>query len=305
VAPRRSWKRRAARWFVLYAVIPYVALILLFTAVQRKLLYPATRAPVIGLEDSRLPADRIRAAQVRTHDGLTLNGWLALAAPAAEPDARRILIVCFPGNSGNRIERAADCRDFADLGCDVLLVDYRGYGDNPGSPAESDLAADARSIWGYATNDLGVAPARIVLFGESLGGGVATRLAAEQSAAGQPPGGLVLSSTFSSMTDAVWWHYPWFPVPLMLLDRYPSADRIASVTCPILVFHGTEDDFVPIESGRKLFAAAPETSTSGIPKRFVELRGAGHNDIPASILRDAVRALLTDSRLPASGDASE
>ncbi|MBN1911359.1 MAG: alpha/beta hydrolase [Pirellulales bacterium] len=295
------------RALVLYVLVPYLVVTLGFAVFQRKLLYrPTVVAEKMGPKASLLPAGRVQALEVTTHDGLTLNGWLVRAeefgpgrkavpkeaTPAEVLKAGRPVVLYFSGNSGNRADHASDCRDFTTMEADVVLFDYRGFGDNPGSPSEGALAADAHAIWDLLTKEYGVPPERIVLFGESLGGGVATRLASELCKDGTPPAGLVLASTFSSMTDAVAWHYPYFPVRLFLLDRYPSKDRITEVTCPIVCMHGTSDDMVPIELGRKLFEAAPERSSSGVQKRFVEASGSGHNGLSSATVHQGVRELF-------------
>ena len=151
--------------------------------------------------------------------------------------------------------------------------------DNPGRPSEAGLHADARAIWKFATDQYGIAPDRLVLFGSSLGGGVAVRLAADVSRAGTPPAGLILRSTFSSMTDAAAFHYPWLPVRLVLIDRYASVAVMPKVTCPVLQIHGSRDRIIPLELGRRLFNAIPERSAGGIARRFVELPTAGHNNV--------------------------
>jgi pimeloyl-ACP methyl ester carboxylesterase len=121
-------------------------------------------------------------------------------------------------------------------------------------------------------------------------------LAAELSEADNAPAGLILRSTFSSLVDAGVHHYPWLPVRLALVDRFPAIDRIPQVTCPILQIHGARDRIMPITLGRQLFEAAPERSSSGIAKEFVELSTAGHNDVtvvaPAE-LRSAIQGFLT------------
>ena len=274
------------RGLVLYVLVPYVVVMLGFAIFQRRLLYRPTVVDVICPEDARLPAGRVQQLEVTTHDGLKLDGWLLLGdGHAAEerriaieqPMAGRLLVLYFPGNAENRVAHAADCRDFTAMGDDVAIFDYRGFGDNPGSPNEEDIAADAQAIWRHLTEGQRVPAERIVLFGESLGGGVATRLASELCRSGTPPGGLIVASTFSSMTDTVAWHYPYFPVRMFLLDQYCSDQRIAMVSCPIVCLHGTEDEMAPIELAEKLFAAAPKSSASGVEKRFIALPGAGHN----------------------------
>jgi fermentation-respiration switch protein FrsA (DUF1100 family) len=285
------------RGLLLYVLTPYFAVTLIFAALQRKFLYPTTRA-------DRLPAADVRAAGAVVSDvqfpaagGIVLRGW-HLRPQDGPPEDERLLVLYFPGNAGHRGDRVQDFLDFTRLGCDVLIFDYRGYGDSGGSPSESALAVDARRAWLYATREqlLNVPPERIVLFGESLGGAVATRLAAEFSLAGFPPAALVLNSTFASLPETVAWHYPWFPFQYLLIDRYPSIERIPHVTCPILQFHGTDDDFVPLATGQRLFNAAPETSAAGVARRFVTIDGGTHNGIPVSVMEDKLAEFLAQVR---------
>jgi uncharacterized protein len=301
-SPRR-WRRRLIRAVVLFVLIPYLAVTLIFVALQRQFLYPGVRAAVPA--ERRVASEReVRDVRLTTSDGLELHGWLVAPVPVSTGDeaspeggsSDATLVIFFPGNAENRWGRLTDCRDFTLAGAHVLLFDYRGYGENPGSPSEAALAGDAREIWQFAVRELQFRPERIVLFGESLGGAIATRLAAETSREGTPPAGLILNSTFASLPETVGWHYPLFPFRYLLLDRYPTAERIRGVTCPVVIFHGTEDEFVPLEHGRRLFAAAPESSRGGVPKRFVELRGSGHNSLPASTLHEALDGVLAPTR---------
>lgn len=278
---RRPWWRRLLRALVVYAVTPYLAVLVIFAVGQRWLLYPANRTGVLAGANVSTSEVRVSDVLIPTTDGMTLHGW-HLHATDAEGD--RPLVIYFPGNSGSRQDRTHDCREFVRLGFDVLICDYRGYGDNDGAPSESALTGDAREVWSYAVDELGWSPQQIVLFGESLGGALAVRLAAELSSAGTPPGGLVLNSTFAALPETVAWHYPAFPFQFVLLDRYPSVERIGKVSCPLLQFHGTEDDFVPLAHGRRLFDAAPPESSRGVAKRFVTIAGGTHNAIPVSDL---------------------
>ena len=171
---RFTWKRRLVRSVLLYVVVPYLAIVVIVVAFQRRMIYQPTKT-------DRLPAQEVTSSDVKVEDvelhaanELTLHGW-RFHAEATTDDAPKFLVIYFPGNAGCRRDRLADCRDFTRLGCDVVLFDYRGYGDNDGSPSEVLLAADARRAWLFATHDLHFPPERIVLFGESLGGAVATR----------------------------------------------------------------------------------------------------------------------------------
>ena len=266
----------------------YLVIAVMFGFLQRRLIYYPSRAESIRSEQAQLQTGLVHDVTAETDDDLQLRGWHFLANGRGcetreqcdrELAAGRLLVLFFHGNAGDRRNRVSICQILTDLKADVFLFDYRGYGDNPGSPTEEGLAVDARAVWKYATEQRKVPPERIVLYGASLGGGVAIRLASELCEAGTPPAGLMLRSTFTSLTDVAGFHFPWLPVRLLLVERYPSTERIPIVTCPILHIHGARDKIIPIQYGQRLFNTAPEKSKSGIEKRFVEISEAGHNDI--------------------------
>jgi uncharacterized protein len=294
--PRGKTFRSKLGWIGRRIVYWYLIILVMLAFFQRYLIYQPTRADAIDPELSGLETGRIEEVHVPTADGLQLNGWFVRAFGTTR-DAQHNgspshpAVIYFPGNAGHRGYRAIELDLLSRLGADAYLVDYRGYGDNPGKPTEENLAADAQAVWKFVTTNRNVKPSQVVLLGESLGGGVTTRLASELSAAGTPPGGLILRSTFSGLAEVASYHYPWLPVKLFLIDRYPSAERIAGVTCPILVLHGNVDTIVPFESGKQLFDAAPAVSAGSIPKTFVVLPGAGHNDIQFTA-RDTYRAAV-------------
>jgi fermentation-respiration switch protein FrsA (DUF1100 family) len=147
-----------------------------------------------------------------------------------------------------------------------MIFDYRGYGRSEGSPDEAGILADARAARTWLARRTQVKESDIVLFGESLGGAVAVDLAAEGAR------GLVVDSTFSSLPDVAAWHFPWLPVGVLLQTRLDSAGKIGKYRGPLLEFHGDRDQTVPIQFGRRLFAAANE------PKQFVVMPGIDHND---------------------------
>lgn len=270
---------------MLYALVPYVAVIVIFTAFQRRLIYRPEKAASLSAVPERFLPHTAEDIHIRTADGLLLNGWLIRPPATEDSQNSRPLVIYFPGNSGNRELRRVDLKEVAAAGTDVLIVDYRGYGDNPGSPSEETIAGDAHAIWRVATQEYGYSPSRVVVFCESLGGAVAVRLCAELSDSGSPPAALVVTSTFSSLPNLAAWNYPAFPFRYLLLDRFDSAARIERVQCPVTVIHGTDDKIVPIEEGRRLFDAAPARSSSGIEKRWEQIPRMGHNDVPTNLLR--------------------
>lgn len=284
---------------ILFVIMP-VMLVGLLAFLQRRLIYLPMRGPV-SRDMAGEWADRLQDVEVKAADGLALKGWLVTAGADAstDPAKDRPLVIYFQGNAAHRGRRSKQFGMFCELGCDVLIVDYRGYGENAGSPSEAGLNHDADAVWQYATEELKRPASQIILFGESLGGGVATGLASRLSDRGVVPGGLLIRASFSSLVDAARFHYPWLPVDWLLYDRFPSVDRIASISCPVMVMHGDQDRIVPFEQGQELYSAAPERAANGIQKRFVRLSGAGHNDIlyiAADQVRSALEAFLGEVR---------
>lgn len=273
----RPLRRGVFRLLRIFALV-YLGLVIMLAALQRSLIYAPDRQ-MHSATEAGLPAENVKDVTLTTSDGLTLHGWHSSPAIAPTADGDRRLVILFPGNAGNRAYRGAILRSFNELGCEVLIFDYRGYGENPGSPSEKAFAADALAVWTYARDGLGFPANRIILCGESLGGGVATRLAWDLKQQGISPGGLILRTTFSSLVETAARHYPWLPVRTILVDRYPSIERIDGLTCPILVYHGDRDTIVPFAQAKELFDAAPAQSANGILKTFLPLPGAGHNDI--------------------------
>jgi len=200
---------------------------------------------------------------LRTVDGETLDGW---HVPAATEREKRGLVLFFHGNAGNIGHRLDYLRMLHDLGLATLIIDYRGYGRSSGTPSEEGSYLDAEAVWQHATKVLGFTPGRIVIFGESLGGAVAAKLAE-----GYRPGALILASTFTSVPDLGAELYPWLPVRLLARIRYDTLARLPRIDCPLLVVHSRSDDVIPFAHGRRLFEAA------GTKKQFLEIDG-GHNE---------------------------
>lgn len=306
-ATRRSLWRVVRRMLLILAGCYLLVFVMLY-AMQRSMTYFPHKQHTIEPAAAGLPDGAVGAVSLLTDDGVTLNGWHVLPSGQRARDAEefdralaeaRWVVLYFSGNAGHRGYRGIECELLASCGCHVFLFDYRGYGDNQGEPSEEALASDARRVWKYATVERHVPAERVILFGESLGGGVAVRLASECCGEGTAPGGLILRSTFSSLVDVAAIHYPWLPVRWAMHERYPSTERIGGVTCPILQLHGTADSIVPISSARQLFAVAPEQSSSGVPKRFVPLDGADHNDVldvAGFEVADAVREFLRSAK---------
>lgn len=241
--------------------IGFSAMVVLVWLAQRSLIYfPARDTPTP--EAFGLPQAEV--VRVTTDDGIELAAWY-VAAP--DPSAASWTIVVFNGNAGHRGHRAGLATRMAAQGHATLLVDYRGYGGNPGTPTEDGLLRDAQAVWAYLASRPRVNLSRVAYFGESLGAGVAVRLALEH-----PPAALILRSPFSSLAAIGRTHYPWLPVRWLLRDRFSSIDHIAHIDVPLLVIAGDADRIIPLSDTQRLFDAARS------PKRLVIIEGADHND---------------------------
>ncbi|MGE0210357.1 MAG: alpha/beta hydrolase [Parvibaculaceae bacterium] len=233
----------------------YVAFAGAMFFLQRQMQYhPDTRriAPAeMGLADFQI-------VELAPADGERLVSWYAPAS------GDKPVIVYFQGNAGSIADRAERFRRFHDAGYGVLALGYRGYGGSSGSPTESGLLADGEAALAFL-GERGIGPERIVLFGESLGSGIAVPLAVKHRVAA-----LVLDSPFTSAADVARRQYWFLPVGLLMRDQFRSADVIGKLRSPLFVFHGTGDTIVPVALGRRLFEAAPD------PKEMVELPGSGH-----------------------------
>lgn len=284
------------RLLLICVVLPYVGLLLLLAVFQRSLLFPATRADSLPAASvAGLPDEQLCDVEIVTADHVLIHGWHLLSRPPGDRPAgvsERWLVIFFHGNAGHRAHHVPEALECVQQGCDVLLIDYRGYGDSEGSPSREGLVQDAVATWEYAVRELEYASDRIILFGESLGGAVAVELACCCCQEGEPPAGMLLTSTFANLPDTAARLYPVFPVRWIVRDRFSSRDLIPEVTCPIVQVHGALDDLVTLEEAQELFGHAPATSSNGVPKRFVCLDLASHNDVPPSDLGAALTALL-------------
>lgn len=230
-------------------------------AFQRQLIYfpDNTRVPPAGEV-----IERARDVRLHTDDGLELRAWFVRASGPASASPMAVLVA--PGNGGNRAGRAGLAVELSERGLAVLLMDYRGYGGNPGKPSEDGLAADAIAA-SKALEELGYPPERTIYFGESLGAGVVAGLQARR-----PPAGIVLRSPFTELADVGAHHYPFLPVRLLLRDRFPVVEHLSSSKVPTTVIYAEHDSVVPSELSARVADAA-----SVLVERMVIPR-ADHND---------------------------
>ncbi|MCZ6825379.1 MAG: alpha/beta hydrolase [Gemmatimonadetes bacterium] len=207
------------------------------------------------------------SVELETEDGVRLHGWWIPAATGTEPCGAAIF---FHGNAGNIASRSPIGARLAGLGLSTLLVDYRGYGRSGGKPSEEGLYRDGRAAYRWVWERPGVTQGGLIVIGNSLGAAVATDVAASEETTG-----LVITGAFRSvphMARSIYW---WLPAGFFRWsrNRFDSEARMPDVSVPVLVGRGANDRLIPRAETRALYeAAAP-------PKRWVEVEGAGHNDL--------------------------
>lgn len=198
---------------------------------------------------------------LETKDGVRLHGWYI------PHNGSEQTLLFFHGNAGNISHRGDSVKIFHRLGLNIFIFDYRGYGKSQGRPDEDGLSEDAKAAWRYLVDEHhGLDQKDIILFGRSLGGAVAAKLAAEVQ-----PGGLILESTFSSAKDVAAAVLPILSRLIFLRYDFATETYIKQVTSPVLVLHSPDDEIIPFRLGQKVFQAANE------PKSFMTMRG-GHNN---------------------------
>jgi len=253
------WGRTVLLVLLATAVFVYFAVLVVLIVFQRDLLFVAVR------HAAPLPADSIyRVQQVKEADGTRLSVW---RSPPARP-AMGTLVV-FYGNAGTVSDFAEIGARFHREGYGVVLASYRGYDGNTGQPSEDGVLADARAI-------LATIPKRdgpVILWGQSLGSGVAAHMAAEGRGTK-----LILQSPYTAIVDVAAWRFPIYPVRWFMQDRFDTFSLVPRIRIPVLIVHGTADAIVPFAMGERL------AQRFGRQARFVAIRGGGHNDLSGDVL---------------------
>ena len=256
---------------LLFAALLYCGIVTLLYVGQRKLLFqPNTSRP--HLAQAEVPG--LRQVEITATDGLKLLAWFK-PAQHGKPT-----LLYLHGNGGNLDNRIPRVRRAAETGWGLLFLEYRGYGGNPGSPSEDGFVADISGALGYLRGQE-VGPERIVLYGESLGTGLAVRLASGQNFAA-----MVLESPYTSIAAIAQAMYWFIPVDLLIRDRFALLSRIGQVHTPLLVLQGGQDRIVPPRMSSQVFAAANQ------PKQLWTAPQAGHEDLMRFGAFDAVTAFV-------------
>lgn len=250
--------KKARHWLV-----PGVGLLVIAVMLYRfehSQVYHPTRDAESTPDDVGRPAEDF---WLTTPDGLRLHAWFFPAAKSS-PRARFVMLFCH-GNGGNLTSRPGYYRAILETGVSLLAFDYRGYGRSEGEPSEAGTYTDAATAYAWL-RARGFAPEHILVWGESLGGDIASHVAATHSV-----GGLVLQSSFTSIPDIGAEVFPWLPVKMISRIKYDTHSRLPHLKCPVVVLHSRADTTIGFHHAERNFAAARE------PKALLEIHG-DHND---------------------------
>jgi uncharacterized protein len=260
-ASPKSWSYHLARALVLFAYL-YLGVVVILLFLENRLLFHHFRAAEQWqAPPSGLPVEDV---EMTSGDGSRIHAWWS-TPPGWKPEDGAVLF-CH-GNAGNVSLCGWQMDDWVRRRRQaVLAFDYPGFGKSGGSPSEGGCYAAADAAYDYLTQTLGVPRQRVLLYGESLGGAVATDLASRR-----PCRALILTSTFTSIPDMAMETYPFLPGRWLVCNQFRSVDKIRSYCGPVFMGHGTSDALVPISQGQRLFAAAND------PKEFVTMPGLGHD----------------------------
>jgi uncharacterized protein len=243
------------KFILVFFVLLVIAWIGMRSLETRSLYYP-DRFLLVKPDPYHLVYDDVK---LRAQDGTVIDAWYI-------PGKKQRTILLCHGNAGNISHRIDKVLRLRESGAGVLLFDYRGYGLSEGSPSEKGTYQDAEAAYRFLTETKKIPADQIVLYGESLGCAVALEIALRHPAAG-----LILESPFTSTLAMAHHAFPWLPAKWTVRYRYDNLSKIPRLAMPLLILHSPQDEIIPFEMGKQLYAAAPE------PKQFFQL-GGGHND---------------------------
>jgi fermentation-respiration switch protein FrsA (DUF1100 family) len=270
----RSWKHRLGRQMI-YIAICYVAILVTLLLMENFFLYGPRQAEL----DQPPPGIAVENIELTSARGDQIHAWWS--KPNAWQPERGAVLFCH-GNGGNLSHRGQVLIPWLqEMGLAVLLFDYPGYGQSSGTPNESGCYAAGDAAYDWLCEAAKVPVQRIILYGGSLGGGIATDLASRR-----PHRALVLVAAFTSFPDMAQKQYPWLPGRWLVRNRYKNLEKIAHCSGPIFIAHSPQDRLIPYSQGERLYAAAAE------PKCFFSMPNYYHIDVPTADFYPALRAFL-------------
>ena len=249
--------KRLIKSLVMIITISWIILSFMIFVNQKDLIFVPTKKYINTPESYNLPYE---SHILTTKDGERISSWFI-----PHPNPRSTLLFLH-GNGGNISTRLDTINIFHQLGLSIFIVDYRGYGNSSGSPSEEGTYVDAETAWLFLRNNKRINSNNIIIYGRSLGGAIAIWLAQKYKASA-----LIVESSFTSIVDMGRHNYPYLPINMLAIIKYPSDKRIPSIDMPKLFIHSMEDDIVPYKFGRKLFEIAIP------PKKFLKINGLHNN----------------------------
>lgn len=263
------------RSVVLIIISLYIIMVIALVIFQSRLIYMPHREIVITPAQIGLAYEEI---YLKSSDETELSAWFIPAE-----NSRAVILFCH-GNAGNISHRLESIQLFNHLGLSVFIFDYRGYGLSDGKPSEQGTYLDSEAAWQYLVEIKQIDPSEIIIFGRSLGGSVAARLASHYM-----PLALIVESSFTSINDIGAKIYPIFPIKLISRFDYNTIDYIQNSKCPVLIVHSRDDEMMPFDHGQRLYKSAKE------PKEFLEISGT-HNDgflTSGKLYRDGIDSFIS------------
>ena len=242
---------------LVFSIVAYAAFLLLF---ENKIIFHPSRYPE-GFWDPASVGVPAQDIYFTAEDGVKLHGWFLPAKNAVAT------LLWFHGNAGNLSHRLDNIQRLTPLNLNIFIFDYRGYGRSEGEPDEQGIYMDSQAAYNKVLTMDWVSIESLFLFGRSLGG-----ICAVETAVNNPARGLILESVFTSASDMSRKVFPLIPLGWALRSRLDAVGKVPHLQLPKLFLHGTQDEIVPYDLGRKLFDHAGE------PKTFYDIEGAGHND---------------------------
>jgi uncharacterized protein len=273
----RNLLRRLGKLTVI-ALLTYVAVVIIMCLLENYLVFRGQTAA----EHWETPDPAIEEVSFPVADGTSINAW-----HLEQPGSRETLLLCH-GNGGNLSYRSETLLRFREhLACSVLVFDYPGYGKSGGKPSESTCCDSAESALKWLADVKGVPNRAVILYGESLGGGVAVEMAKRHDCRA-----LVLLKTFTNLPAVAQRMYRWLPVKWLMRTQFDNLSKIDGLRCPVFISSADRDELVPFEMGKQLYEAARE------PKMFFPLIGDGHNDRAPDEFLLRLREFLEQHRIP-------
>jgi len=246
------------KWLLIFVVVAYVGGLAFLYFKQREMLFPIP--PVGRMAPAAVGLPEAEEHVLTTADGENVIVWHVPAKPG------RPVVVFFHGNGDFLAGRVGRFKAVTADGTGLVALSFRGYAGSSGAPSERGLLLDGAAA--YAFTAARYEASRIVIWGFSLGSGVAVAIASEHAI-----GKLILEAPYTSTVDVAASIFPFVPVRLLMRDPFHSDQRIARVTAPLLIVHGSKDPAIPVRFGERLFALAHE------PKKFMPIPGGGHENL--------------------------